>query len=102
MRFLTFVQQNAKQSDPALKSFANFFINRYPPHLSSDPRILALQLYNKLTHLQTTGFQLFMIMYSHESKNQIALELKIDHAAFLEAINRIVELQNNDPNYKSS
>ena len=43
-----------------------------------------------------------MIMYSHESKNQIALELKIDHAAFLEAINRIVELQNNDPNYKSS
>ncbi|NII26639.1 hypothetical protein HB364_16235 [Pseudoflavitalea sp. X16] len=97
MRFLTFVKQNANQEDPALKSFARFFINTQPPQLSSDPRILAVYLYGRLNPQQTKGFQVFMILYRQEGKNQLAPDLKNDDQAFLEAINRIVYFQQHDP-----
>lgn len=101
MRFIRFVKNNALQDDPALISFAKYVLTTKGFPLSSDPRILALYLYKKLNHLQTKGYQLYMALYRQaESANQLPKDLKNNERAFLEALNRIVNLQNSDPGYK--
>ena len=100
MRFITFVKQNAEQTDPALKSFAKYVLRTQNFLLSSDPGILALNLYNKLTPLQTKGFQIFMILYRQQENNMLREILKKDDQEFLAAINIIINWQNSDPNNK--
>lgn len=101
MRFIKFVKENANQDDPALKSFASYALAARDFSLSSDPRVLALYLYKKLNHLQTKGYQMYMILYRQiENNNQLPQDLKNNDHAFLEAVNVIVNLQNNDPGYK--
>ncbi|MEN9548990.1 MAG: hypothetical protein RIR12_1581 [Bacteroidota bacterium] len=68
MRFISFIKQNAAQTNPALKSFANYAAANKKFPVSSDPRVLSLYLYNKLTALETKGFQLFMILYKESEK----------------------------------
>ncbi|PZR06931.1 MAG: hypothetical protein DI539_24260 [Flavobacterium psychrophilum] len=97
MRFITFVKQNAEQEDPALKSFAKYVLRTKNFLLSSDPGILALNLYNKLNPLQTKGFQLFMILYRQQENNQLKASLNTNDAEFLDAINTIIYYQNNNP-----
>jgi hypothetical protein len=101
IRFIRFVKDNVNQDDPALKSFAKYVLTTKEFPLSSDPRYLALNLCKKLNHLQTKGYQMYMILYRQtESTNQLSEDLKNNERAFLEAVNTIVNLQNNDPDYK--
>ncbi len=101
MRFITFVKQNNNQDDPALKSFAKYVHDARNFPLSSDPRILAAYLYKKLNHLQTKGYQVYMMLYNQiEPNNQLPADLKNNNPAFLDALNAIIALQDNDPNYK--
>ncbi|MBA3682069.1 MAG: hypothetical protein H0W73_13055 [Bacteroidetes bacterium] len=96
MRFITFVKQNSDQQDPKLKSFANYVAKSKKFSLSSDPRLLALQLYDKLNAEQTAGFQLFMILYwQSELKNLLSKDLKDNQTEFLNAINLIIYFQQN-------
>lgn len=75
MRFISFIKQNAAQTDPALKSFADYAIKDSAFPLSSDPGILAFYLYNKLDEIQTKGFQVFMMLYKQTKATGICLFL---------------------------
>ena len=102
MDFITFVRQSmSTMMDPAMSLCAKL-ITRYddlPP--SSDPRILADFLYNKLNHQATKGFQTLIMVYKQmEPTNELPEELKKDQQAMLDAINEIVRLQEGDPNYR--
>ncbi|MDD5569645.1 MAG: hypothetical protein PHD97_00645 [Bacteroidales bacterium] len=101
MDFLTFVKQNSKQSETDILSFINAIKNIDSIPASSDPRLLGRYLHLKLNHQQTLGFQKCMMFYKAICKNnELPEELQNDEKAFLGAINLIVELQNNNPNYK--
>ncbi|MFA6925271.1 MAG: hypothetical protein WC223_13580 [Bacteroidales bacterium] len=102
MDFLTFIKQNAKQEDKDILSFIEAIKKIDSVPVSSDPRLLGRYLHLKLNHQQTLGFQKCMMFYKATCENnELPAELQNDEMAFLNAINLIVELQNNNPNYKS-
>lgn len=99
MDFISFVKASTKQTDPGLLGFVNAIKDMNDIPGSSDPEVLGRYFYKKLNHLQTLGFQKwFMIYFATEPKREIPVHLS-NEAAFLNAINHIVELQNNDPEY---
>ncbi|QQR87836.1 MAG: hypothetical protein IPJ76_06325 [Flavobacteriales bacterium] len=102
MDFRSFLQQNlATFTDPAMRAAAQIItrLGDLPP--SSDPRVLAKVLYKLLDPQATKGLQtLFMFYQAVEPANEQPLELKQDPRLFLAAINEVVDLQNNDPDYR--
>ncbi|MFA6923598.1 MAG: hypothetical protein WC223_05020 [Bacteroidales bacterium] len=101
MDFLTFIKQNSKQPDKNILSFIEKIKKLDSVPSSSDPRLLGRYLHLKLNHKQTLGFQKCMMFYKSVCKNiELPKELQSDELAFLDAINLIVELQNNNPDYK--
>ena len=101
MNFISFVKQNHNQKEEALKNFSETVINDKNFPDSSDPRILGKYLYLKLNHQQTLGFQKWMMIYkTMDTNNELPKELN-DEQTFLNAINYIVFLQNNDTDYKN-
>ncbi len=99
MNFIDFIKKNGKQDDPDLISFINAIKKIENIPVSSSPKVLGRFLYRKLNHQQTRGFQKWFMLYkSLEAANEIPPELNND-VVFLEAINYIVALQNNDPEY---
>jgi len=101
MDFLTFVKQNSKQEDKDIVSFIEVVKKNDGVPISSDPRLLGRYLHLKLNRQQTLGFQKCMMFYKATCKdNELPTELQNNEMAFLDAINLIVELQNNNPNYE--
>ena len=99
MNFITFIQKQAKQPDEAVNLFVNFAVNDKNFPTSSDPEILAKYLYKKLNHKQTSGFQKCLMIYKQfEQKNEIPNKYN-DQMKFIDALNFIIDLQNNDPEY---
>ncbi len=68
---------------------------------SSDPRILAKSLYKLMDPEATKGFKVLVMIYNHmDPQSELPPELKKDPAKLLTAINAIIHLQNNDPDYR--
>jgi hypothetical protein len=101
MNFRTFLKQHAQeQPDPRIAAFLKIFFALPEVPTSSDPRALAEDLYIHLNEEATTGYQSCLLFYSEDPSNQLPAELRKNPAALLDAVNLIVELQNNDPNWK--
>ena len=99
MNFISFVRQNANMEDQDLKSFIQVAINDKNFPNSSDPMIMGKYLYRKLNHQQTRGFQKLLAVYrTLIPDNEIPEKFK-NERAFLDAMNYIVFLQNEDPEY---
>ncbi|MFA6922880.1 MAG: hypothetical protein WC223_01380 [Bacteroidales bacterium] len=99
MDFLTFVKQNSKQEDKNILSFIEAIKKNDSVPVSSDPRLLGRYLHLKMNSQQTLGFQKCMQLYKANSKNELPKELQNDEMAFIDALNLIIELQKNNPNY---
>lgn len=66
---------------------------------NSDPRLLGFFLADKLNPEQTLGFQICMMAYSAYPENLLPKELK-NKKAFMDALNAIVDFQNNKDVFK--
>jgi len=102
MDFRSFIQRDIDhQTDPGILSAAAVIMRLEDLPPSSDPRVLAQALYKLLDPQATKGFQVSMMIYNQiEPANELPADLKKDPAKFLAAINHIVDLQNDDPDYR--
>jgi hypothetical protein len=97
MDFLSFLNTLPKQQDVSLQGFIDFArADKNFPN-SSDPELLARYLYRKLGHRLTTAYQKSLMMYFYVSNNNV----QPSDPSLLDKINRIVDLQNNDPLYRN-
>ena len=102
MNFITFLREEIdhQYGQRDVDAFYDFAINDETFPNSSDPVKLAKYLYLKLTPQETLGYQKFFGIYTQIcTSNQVPPKCKNDKEYFLRAINYIVKLQNNDPNY---
>lgn len=100
MNFISFIRNLPQQDDPGLNGFLT--IAKSDPDFpgTSDPLKLAKYIYLKLSPENTLGFQKsLMIYFQLEPTNQIPPKYKNSPDKFLEAINFILKLQDNDPMY---
>jgi len=96
MTYLDFIKTIPIQEDQEINDFCDLVKqdNIFPN--SSDPIILAKYLYQKLDEKATYAFQQTFILYSYMPDNKIPGEYKNNQPKLLEAINYIINLQNNN------
>lgn len=107
MHFYDFLKQQIdrnKMSDVAIGQVIDIILkdDTFPKH-TSDPAQLAIHLYLKLNVKQTTAYQNLLALYkelapNHKFPERTAPSHRQD--MFLDALNLIVTLQNNDSRYK--
>jgi len=95
MKFISFINQLPKQDDPAINEFIELAKQDDTFPDTDDVDILAEYLYLNLNHRLTTAFQKTLMLWFYVRNNYKQPD---DNA--LDKINRIVALQNNDPNYQ--
>ena len=108
MTFIEFIRTMPSQQDEGVNAFV-IWARAHPLFpTSSDPNELAKFLYNKLNHKMTLGYQMcFMVFASMPLPDdpnapvpEIPVGLLMNPQKMLEAINKIIELQTADKNYK--
>jgi hypothetical protein len=100
MRFAEFIKKMPLQSDNGVNCFLNWAKMQTDFPSTSNPHDLAKMLYNKLNHQMTLGFQKCLMIYASLPGNEIPPMLLADNQKMLEAINKVIELQHADKNYK--
>ncbi|NOQ74900.1 MAG: hypothetical protein GQ574_22995 [Crocinitomix sp.] len=100
--FLSFIKKTSKQADKGINDFIDYVkenINTFPR--TTDLEQLAFAMHNRLTPLQTIGFQKMILMYFElDSKQQLDEIYKMNPSKLLEDVNLIIEFQDRNPNYK--
>lgn len=102
MTFTEFLKLLPQQNDADVSSFLRWAKIQTDFPASSDPDSLAKALYKKLNHQMALGFQKCLMIYSSLPKNELPKELFKDEKKMLRALNRIIELQHADRDYKDS
>ena len=100
MTFTEFIKLMPEQKDDGVNSFLSWAKMQSDFPASSDPNVLAQNLYNKLNHKMTLGFQKCLMVYASMPNNEIPKALLNEQPKMLRALNRVVELQHEDKNYR--
>ena len=109
MRFIEFIQGMPPQQDEGINAFINWAKAHPLFPTSSDPNKLAEFLYDKLNHKMTLGYQKCFMVFANMPvpdsgedvpAADIPVGLLMNQQKMLEAINKIVALQNADRNYR--
>lgn len=101
MTFTEFIKLMPEQKDTGINGFLSWAKRQDNFPASSDPNLLAQNLYNKLNPEMTQGFQKCLMVYASMPNNEIPKSLLNDEPKMLSALNRIIELQQGDKNYKN-
>lgn len=101
MHFYEFIKTLPKQPDAFVNDVVTLIKNddKFPAH-TSDPSQLAMYLYLKLNHKQTSAFQKLLMLYqttvrTHRFPDRTTARPDM----LLDALNLIVSLQNHDSHY---
>ena len=102
MHFYEFVKSLPKQVDSNINEAIELIKNDLKfPKDTSDPSVLGIYLYLQVDHKQTNAFQKLLMLYQQMVKDNKLPERSVARQdMFMEAINLIVVLQNNDSRYK--
>ena len=102
MHFYEFIKSLEPQEDEHIIKLIMWIKNdKTFPKNTSDPSVLAIYLYLYLNEEQTTAYQKLLMLYRHLVPNhKLPKRSTSREDMFLQAINLIVCLQNNDSNYK--
>lgn len=102
MHFYKFIQSLPTQQDEHINKLITWIKNDNTfPKNTSDPSTLAIYLYLHLNIEQTTAYQKLLMLYQQTIPNhKLPPKTTARNDMFLEALNLIVYLQNNDSNYK--
>ena len=103
MHFYEFITTQLKQKQEKYIQQVIDLIKNDPafPKDNSDPTTLAIHLYLTLNEEQTTAFQKLLMIYRTVVKDaKFPKRTTAREDMFLQALNLIVFLQNNDSNYK--
>lgn len=100
LSFIDFITYSPEQDDKDINEFIQLVKNDKSFIASSDPIELSKYLYKKLEPKLTYAFQKSFLMYgSIVQNNHIPAKYMETPKAMLEAVNHILILQNNDPEY---
>ena len=102
MHFYQFIQTLTPQQDEHITNLITWIKNDTTfPKNTSDPSVLAIYLYLHFNTNQTSAYQKLLMLYQRlVPKHKLPERTTARDDMFLEAINLIVTLQNNDSNYK--
>jgi uncharacterized protein YozE (UPF0346 family) len=102
MHFYEFITTQLQQGqDPTVQQVIDIIKKdaNFPTH-TSDPAQLAIYLYLKLNEAQTTKYQQLLMLYKQlVPKHKFPKRTTAREDMFMDAINLIVSLQNNDSRY---
>jgi len=94
--YLEVLKTFGKQDDPTTNEVVEFIVNDPSFPNTTNIEQVARYIYLKMDHQQTTAFQKTLMMYFY-----IINDFKQpEDPNILIQINRVVELQNDDPNYQ--
>lgn len=96
MRFIEFIKKLPKQDDKATNSFLSWAKAQTNFPSGSDPHAIAEELYKKLDHQKTLGFQKCLMIYFSMPNNELPKDLAGNQEKMLQAINYIIDLQESD------